>query len=109
MGRLIAQEQFELGSNLTFSPLIEPTAITSVIFVWTGADAVDGTFQLFVGNEDGTTSVESALTMNSASNSTDAKIYQINVLIEKLSCVYTANSNTEGTGYIKIYGAENGN
>ena len=109
MGRLIAQKEFDLGSNLTFSPQIEPTAISSIHFVWTGADAVDGTFQAFVGNEDGITSVESALTMDSASNTTDSKIYQVNVLVSKVSCVYTANSNTEGTGYIKIYGAENGN
>lgn len=80
MGRLIAQKEFDLGSNLTFETPIEPNYITSIHFVWTGADATDGTFQAFVGNEDGYTSVESALTMDSASNSTDSKIYQINVL-----------------------------
>jgi hypothetical protein len=104
MANLIASFDFDLDENLNKDFNIGATTPISVIFSYENADDTDGELQVNVGNELGLTPAKSAYVMSGANNLTDVEIVAINAIVPRVNIVYTKNSNTAGTGKIRIYG-----
>ena len=97
-------------NKTTFQRFESSFQMLSINIGWSGADANDGTFDLYVGtwDKDSPTSLKnlsqlgSQITLSSANSDSVSNISNYAGIFDAVRIVYTANANTEGTANLVI-------